>query len=112
MFGIIYSKNTGRIRWWIVPDNDNELNALNLKPGELLLKVDNSLYGDLFHLQDLVSQKTGLIPSNDRYAVIDSLGNVVSAIIADPLCGDQITGFQLIAHDIACPGWKYISNVF
>lgn len=110
MFGVIYSKVTGRIRWWIKPDNDNVLDNIKLQDGEAFLKLDDSLYGDVLKLQDIIFQQTGLSPSNDRYAIVDANGNVTGALIADPLCGDSIKDCQLIAHDKAGVGWTYDVN--
>jgi hypothetical protein len=118
MFGVIYSQNTGRIRshtdtGWRSGDLDL---TLKLGKGEVLEKFEDKQYGTLPELQDLLSQRTGLIPVNDRYAIIDttitptnrdSTGNVVGAIIADPLCDDAIVNCQLIAHPQASTGWKW-----
>jgi hypothetical protein len=110
-FAVIYSKSTGRIRWEFCPDDDSQLNDIRLLDGEDVLILKNSDRTILPDLQDKINKKTGKVPQDDRYAVVDSLNNVVSVIIADPLCGDSVPSCQLIAHPTASPGWKLKNNV-
>jgi hypothetical protein len=121
MFGVIYSKATGRIRSHTgTGHTSSEIDSiLKVGTGEALFKFNDNQFGDLPTLQSLLSQSTGLTPSNDRYAIVDtsiislsilnSVGNVVGSIIADPSCGDNIPGYELIAHSDATKGWKYTS---
>lgn len=113
---VCYSLNTGRIRWWASPDNDNEISLYSAGKGEALLLIDRTAYSnDINVLQSLVSTITGVTPSNDTYAVvslaqIDSDGNlsVVGSLIADPDgCGDAVTNCSLIPSNQAKWGWKY-----
>lgn len=106
-FGIVYSSKTGRIRSIVRPDKDADLNGIRVGTGEALLKTVNANYGELETLQSFLNIQTGLVPLNDRYAIVDGLGNVVGAVVADPLCGDAIVGFQLISHPLAVPGWHW-----
>jgi hypothetical protein len=110
-FAVIYSKATGRIRWEFHPDDDSQLNDIKLLDGEDVLILKNSEKVILPDLQDKLNKKTGKVPKDDRFAVVDQLGNVVGAIIADPLCGDSVPSCQLIAHAEASPGWKLDKGV-
>lgn len=121
MFGVIVSAATGRIRW----HTDAGHAKAELQPslvagkGETVLLLDDAQYGDLAALQATVSALTGLIPANDRYALVDATitdptvinttGNVIGAIVADPLCGDAVPHCQLIADPAAGLGWKWTS---
>jgi hypothetical protein len=105
-FAVVYSKNTGRIRREIFPDSDYELDNIILFSGEDIFILDNSEKAILDDLQVKINKKTGLTPLNDRYAIVDKKNNVVGAIIADPLCGDQIPNHRLVPHEKAGPGWK------
>lgn len=112
--GIAYSKTTGRVRWFVIPDNDKELDSLKAGEGEIILIVNRSVDNSLPILQAQVTQSSGLTPSNDRYAIIDpnqtdAQGNqiVIGAVIADPSCGDKFPGKTFISHAQAGVGWSY-----
>lgn len=107
MFGVVYSKVTGRIRTIYKPDKDSDLDGIRLGDGESQLRFADKQYSDLSTLQDLVSSQTGLIPVNDRYAIVDSRGDVKGAILADPQAGDAVVGARLVANDKAVEGWTY-----
>jgi hypothetical protein len=110
MFAIIYSKNTGRIRWILKPENDSEnylLDNINLNTGEVSLILEDSEYKILPELQELLNKKTGLIQTNDRFVIVDKKGDVKGSIIADLSCGDSIDDHELIPHQTADIGWKY-----
>lgn len=74
--------------------------------------------GDHDPIQDFISEKTGLVPKNDRYAVV--LGGLVVDWIgsADPLLGHfsakaaEYPGAQFIASDTAGVGWTYDGQKF
>lgn len=110
MFAIIYSKNTGRIRWILKPKDNSEnylLDKINLNNGEAVLILDDSKYCILPDLQELLNQQTGLTQTDDRFAIVDKDGNVKGSIIADLACGDSISDCELLAHSGAEVGWKY-----
>lgn len=121
MFGVIVSAATGRIRWHTDAGHPKaELQtSLVARKGETVLLLEDAQYGDLAALQATVSALTGLMPANDRYAIVDATitdptvisatGNVIGAIIADPLCGDAVPNCQLIADPAAGLGWKWTS---
>ena len=62
------------------------------------------------------ARSLALTPTQDRYCIIDAVGNIVGAVIADPSCGDSGehfgAGFQLIAHQSADERWTYANGVF
>jgi hypothetical protein len=96
-FVVVFSKETGRIRSIFVPDNDEQIKDLLYLDGEDSIIFDDKEVPPLEDLQKLVSDKTGLIPKDDRYAVVDDKGEVKAIIIADPKCGDSIKDHELIA---------------
>lgn len=106
--GVVYSQNTGRVRSIIVPDNDAELASVPLRNGEALEKMDRAQIIREKDIQDTISARSQKVPVSDRYAVVDDKGNVVGAILADPLI-DSIPGMQLVQSDTAGPGWTYSS---
>jgi len=116
-FGIVYSTLTGRIRRVLFPDSDSELTGLLLGTGESSINFPLSDLLPLPDLQSFLSGQTGLTPTGDRYAIVNESivapvpvinSNVVGAIIADPSgCGDSVSGYTLIAHSIAGPGWAW-----
>ncbi len=111
MISVIYSQTTGRIRSVIVPQTANEQITPNLLPGEAVQQFDISIAKqDLNALQASLNAITGLTPTNDRFAIVDVLGNVVGATIACPACGDSVPGHQLIANPAASPGWKLVAG--
>lgn len=104
--GVIYSRETGRIRSFALA-HPNPASLPHAKC-EGLLVLDVPSGGGLDRLQQMVSAKTGKTPASDRYAVVDNSGAVTAAILADPVgCKDSIAGHDLIAHPRAAPGWKY-----
>jgi hypothetical protein len=108
MFAIVYSKQTGRVRTVYSPgQSTTDLKGIQVSQGEALLTFNDNQYTDPFALQDLVTSKTGITPQNDRYAIVDQLGNVIGSVIADTQCGDSIPNAQLIAHPSATVGWTY-----
>ena len=123
MISVVYSQTTGRIRSVVVPSQANEQIICNLLAGEALQQFNMSYAKqDLNALQATLNQITGLIPSKDRYVMVDANGNVLSACICDSACGDcdpknydpqgKMVGCQMIQHDTASPGWTYSNGVF
>lgn len=102
--GIIYSANTGRIRWHTGPGHTDVPQLVRLAPGEALIEIDDRLYGDLFALQAVVTERTGLVPQNDRHVIIDAKGVIAGVVIADPAI-DTVPGYTLVAHVEADLGW-------
>lgn len=108
-FAVIYSQTTGRVRSWHnfngKDETDDMLSSVCAAQGEAIALFPMEEYGDVFAIQALVNQITGLIPSNDRYAIIDpnqldETGNpiVIGSVFADPDgCGDKIKDMKLIA---------------
>lgn len=105
---VVYSKSTGRIRRWLVPDYDWEIDSMFIHPGEASLSLEDSCRSyDEAELQKLVNSHTGNnTPGDHRHAVVKD-GVVLAAILADPTCGDYIEGHELICHEHAGPGWKH-----
>lgn len=113
MFGIVYSTNTGRLRWFTGSGHSTtELDGINLLPGEALIKADDNNYGDAHTIQAFVTTMTGKTPANDRYVFVP-VGptaiafHIVDVHIMDPLIDTVPNGMQAIAHPTAGPGWTY-----
>ena len=105
---IVYSVATGRIRRFMSSNRSGELSKVAIADGEAFMKIAPQSGGfDLDSLQGMVNVQTGKTPADDRYVVIDSVGNIVGAILADPLCGDSLPGCSLIAHALADGAWAY-----
>jgi len=106
-FAVIYSKKTGRIRR--VSGLSNDIPIISpVKNGEEMVIFEEDKYADIHTLQDVISSITGLIPQDDRYAVVDDKGYVQGAIIADPDgCADMIPNMRLIKHSTADNGWIF-----
>ena len=85
--GLIYSASTGRLRWWIVPDDDSQIAAfVSPNPGEAALIVSQAQYqaaANVAGLQALVNAASGKAPgTEDRYVDIDAGGNVAAVSFA------------------------------
>jgi hypothetical protein len=63
-------------------------------------------------IQALITKQTGLVPQDDRYAVVDALGNVVASVHADPAVDVAPAGYQLVRSDAAQIGWAYAAGAF
>lgn len=108
MFKIIYSKNTGRIRRHTgTGESELTLEQIKINDGEDYLILDDKQYGNLIELQEIVNGVTGLIPQDDRFAVVDKNGYVQGSVIADIACGDSIPDMELIKDNHAGAGWIY-----
>lgn len=106
-FAVIYSQATGRVRWYLKPDQDSELNQLKPGTGEAIQIIPMEQYGNHVDVQTALNRITGLNPANDRYAIVDVLNNVVGITIADPLCGDAPpSGSTWLPHATADVGWS------
>jgi len=90
---LIFSGDTGRLRSWIVPDDDAQIAAyVSPNPGESVLVIPLDQYSaaaGLEALQAIVNAATGKSPGGaDRYIMVDAGGNVGHALFASPACGD------------------------
>ena len=110
-FWVVYSKATGRIRSIVRGETAEEESNITVKlnSGEAVRTLPIASYGNHVAVQPMLTSMVGISPLNDRYALVDSNGIVQGAIIADPLCGDSVPGFTLIAHPTAEKGWIYNS---
>jgi len=89
--GLFYSTATGRLRWFLVPDDDSELSAPIANAGESLLVVTRAQLtaaGGPDGLQALIDAHTGSSPSGDMFAALDTAGTVVAVHYLDAACGD------------------------
>lgn len=109
-FGIVYSKNTGRIRSIVVPENKNEqqiLDLVKLNIGEALIRFDMKDFADEYVLQDKLNKITGLVPKDDRFIVVNPTTNKIeSVVIADEKI-DSILGRKMIKNAEATSTWTY-----
>jgi hypothetical protein len=114
---LIFSADTGRLRSWIVPDDDNEVAAyIPPNPGESALIITIEEYAaasDLSRLQELVNAATGKSPdTDDRYIMVDAGGNVGHALFACPACGDDaFPGYEMRPHANAPVGAFFIDGI-
>ena len=111
-FGIVYSKNTGRIRSIVIPEENEQhiLDLVNLNNGEAFIRFDMEDFDNEEVLQEKLNKITGITPKDDRYVVVDNDGKIESIIIADEKCGDKIKGKQMIKHAEATMNWTFNKN--
>jgi hypothetical protein len=110
-FGAVCSTTNALVRRYVYPDSDAQMNAAaNVGPGETLVLVSIGPYPNSAAWQAAINAAIttalGKAPGNPRCAVIDSNGNVVAAIMADPLI-DSVAGMTLILDANAGPGWTW-----
>lgn len=111
---LIFSASTGRLRSWIVPDNDEEIAGYSSpNPGESVLIITLSEYtaaAGVFELQALLNISTGKSPeTDDRHIMIDAGGNVGHALFACVACGDSaFPGYEMRQHGAAPVGAFFI----
>ena len=116
--GLIYSASTGRLRWWIVPNNDSQIAGfVSPNPGEAALIVSIDQYqaaGDVAGLQALVNAASGKAPvAEDRYVDIDAGGNIVAVTFACPSCGDAVAeGLSRVRHASAVLGGFFVGSSY
>jgi hypothetical protein len=109
-FGIVYSKNTGRIRSIVVPENKNEqqiLDLVKLNIGEALIRFDMKDFAEQPILQDKLNEITGLIPKDDRFIVVNPNTNQIESIIIADEKIDSVSGKKMIKNAEATPEWTY-----
>jgi len=96
------------VRRIVIPDADNQLSHYPVGVGEALIIVTKTQYSSA-DPQTLVNNITGKAPSDDRYAQIDTMGNVVNVLLLDFGCHDDsapiFNGYTLLPHPTAGPGW-------
>lgn len=105
---IYYNLASGRILRWTVPADDKEAAIIeaNIRPhpGEGVLMINAKSRGDEFVMQALVSQATGIVPIEKRYAYVDANGDVQGATFAyEPAPLDGLTMIEAVE---ATGGWK------
>jgi hypothetical protein len=110
-FGVVYSATSGQIRRYIYWDDDaSGPGNVVLLPGEALVEVSRGPYANSAQWQaainSAVTVAAGVAPGNPRCAVIDSSGNVVDMINADPAI-DSIPGMTLVLTQTADIGWTW-----
>lgn len=98
---IIYSARTGRLRRTITD---------GVRSDDVLLALFPAGPGEVARLGPPVTQQqlnalTGLVPRDDRYAIVNSAGDVTGAILADHVI-DGLPGLALVAHATARVGWR------
>ena len=100
---IIYSARTGRIRRRIFEGDQVQSDAQ-------LLAIHGPEVGEESRVGANVTQAqlsaiTGLVPINDRYAIVDPVGDVVNFEVLDQTI-DSREGLTLVAHATAGVGWR------
>jgi hypothetical protein len=116
MIGAIYNSKTGRLASIIVPDSDQELADVKLQPDQSVMFIDPKMEQDKVapgiapKVQALISEKTGLVPVSQRFAVVDPKGAVVNVIIADE--GYVVEGCDLIQSEDAVIGCRFDGKGF
>lgn len=126
MIVVYYSATTGRaFQRTLLSENEKPRST---RPGEGILQVDQKLFDqwlsswgkDGAHdpIQEYVSSVTGLIPSNDTYAIVQGT-NVVNIVVgADPALGQLDNEFASRPGALAIPsntakvGATYVNGVF
>lgn len=113
---LVYSAATGRLRWWLVPDDDSQIASFqSSNAGEAVVVVSRTQYenaGGVVGLQALVNAASGKSPViEDRYVDIDAGGNVALVAFACPNCGDApAAGFTRVLHATATPGSFFVGS--
>lgn len=110
---VIYSARTGRIRRIILDENLTDAQLEIKFPAETGEAAELGMPDILENLeawQAEITSRTGLIPINDRYVVVDPNNDyqVESYYILDPDCGDSIENRLLVANANAEIGYRYM----
>lgn len=83
--GVVYSIAQARVRQWIVPDYDKELdNYHQVQPGEGFLTYPAKLGHAAATVNAQVKAVTGRDPDDDHCAVVAADGSIVALVKADP----------------------------
>lgn len=106
---IVYATQSKILRYKITADTDAEIQVAQKvfqpQPGESFLVLPGPPYDDQT-CKLAIQQATGVVPPDDRCAVVDGTNTVVAILKADPvLCG--FPGQTLVASAIAVLGAAY-----
>ena len=110
---VVYSARTGRIRRIIFDDkltNTEMLVNFPITNGEAVAQNIADPNVSLEELQTILSDLTGIVPSDDRYVLVTQAGDITGAIIADPDTGDSVSRHTLVAHATADIGWRQMRD--
>jgi hypothetical protein len=101
---VVYSALTGRVRWWLQPDSNAELQNIRHSRCEGVVVMPGITH-DVRAIQRELDFYTGLHPHGDRYAIVPQGTGVVKvagSVIADPQgCADSLPRMNLIPHPTA-----------
>lgn len=109
---VIFSLANGRLRR-VIKDavlSDADLLLIH-PPGPGEGSAINVTQEGLEDIQEEITLRTGLVPSDDRYVMVNPAGGVTGAIVADPAAGDSVDGLTLHAHPEAGPGWRLMLDL-
>jgi hypothetical protein len=84
LIGVIYSISQARVRQWIIPDDDKELDGYQPSPGEAFFTYLAKLGHDTATINAQVKAVTGRDPDDDTCAVVAADGSIVALVKADP----------------------------
>jgi hypothetical protein len=108
---VIYATCSKILRRKIILDDESQLDLHQPGPGESLLLLPLPAPFDDAPCRAAIAAATGAEPLAGRCCIIDAGGNVVGVCNADPALDTHPAG-QLIAHDVAGPGYRYEGEVF
>ena len=108
---VIYATRSKILRRKIILDDESQLDLHQPGPGESLLRLPLSAPFDDASCRAAIAAATGAEPLTGRCCIIDADGNVVGVCNADPSLDTHPAG-QLIAHNVAGPGYRYEGGVF
>ena len=109
-----YSTATGRLRRATRNSSGESFSNKHLENnnlaafGETRIRIRDNL--DISGIETEVLKRSGITPANDRYAVVNSNGDVVNIIIADPLCNDSVENHILVENPDARIGWRQMRD--
>jgi len=114
MIGIVVSAGTKMVRRVVVPSGDStEIDNHPLANGEQMLTIDGVDPATEFTpdvVNALAVTVLGFTPPSSRCCMIVMAnavnGHVANIIHADPAI-DKVSGFRLVNHPTAQPGWNY-----
>jgi hypothetical protein len=84
LIGVVYSINQARVRQWIVPDDDKELENYQVQPGEGFFTYPAKLGHTTATINAQVKAVTGRDPEDDHCAIVAADGSIVALVKADP----------------------------
>lgn len=111
MPGLIYAELEGGLISIIVPDDEKELDAVKLQPGEVMLVISPKEYQQATDLQAIINAATGKVPPSPRVAVVEkATGVVVDAILAYPSVFSVKAEFVLVQNPDARKGDRFVNG--